>query len=652
MGRRLFPKSRRLRRAALATGALVLSTLSALLVHVWEYEQGQFEVERRTQEIAATLRTGLATPVESLYALQSFLQVPRDGGISLAQFRDFTASAIARHPEIAGLEWFPLVAASERAAFERSIGLEQPGYRIVEPTRAGSMVEAVGRPLHIPLAYMHPFVPAVAGLDLAFDPLRVEPVERALETGLVTLSDRFQLVEDPPGIMSVAAYAPLTAATWLDPKVGGPLFQRGVAVALFRINPLVQQLLGEQHTEGLSFEIWDLAGATDAQLIHQSGVLTDPERTHAAEISFVDRSYRLLVAPAKPYFAWASLLAFLVTAGMCAMVIAYLDARQRARRLLRRAERLGQYQVEGRVASGGMGTVYRARHALLRRPTAIKIANEDQVAASFEKEVLLTSQLTHPNTIMVYDFGRGDNGSFYYAMEYVDGYDLEEFVQRFGPMPAARAIRLLLQAAGSLAEAHDKGLVHRDIKPSNLMVTERGGVKDFVKVLDFGLAKPQIASDSKTGPVSTAFAGTPGYVAPEVIAGQASTPASDIFSLGAVGYHLVMGRSPFHAAASVTEALTLALTTTPALAPSVPQAFAKLITECLSREPRARPRSMQALAERLKLALADCAQWTAADAERWWQAHPRRETAVHRSSMQTFLPKVQGLSSSSTEPDT
>lgn len=635
---------RRLRRRGWAAGLALVSIGAGALAHIYEDHLKRAELERRTLELASTLRTGLATPVESLFAIQSLLQMPQKNGLSLAQFRKFAGPAIVRHPEIAGLEWFPLVSSEERADFERRVAKEQPGFRITEPTRSGTMVRAVQRPLHIPLTLMEPVVPEVIGLDLAFDPLREAAVERALKSGRTTLSDPFQLVEDPPDLMSVAVYAPVTASTWVAADSAGPRYERGVAVALFRLNPLIRKVLGSSdHEHGLSFRILDPAAAPDSQPIYQSG-RADLDRIHSADIQFVDRTYRLVAGIAVPPVGWGAGLAFALTAAALAMALAFVDARRRAARLLRKAEKLGQYQVEARIAVGGMGTVYRARHALLQRSTAIKIAKEDQVPADLEKEVMLTSKLTHPNTVMVYDFGRGDDGSFYYAMEYIEGYDLEELVERFGPLPAARAIRILLQAAASLAEAHDKGLVHRDVKPGNLMITERGGIRDFVKVLDFGLARPQIAKDPKAAPASAAFAGTPGYVAPEVIAGQPASQASDIFSLGAVGYHLVVGRGPFATAATVAEALTLALTTTPVLPASVPVSFAKVISDCLSREPASRPTSMHTLTERLKSALVDSGTWTASEAELWWREHPPKRDQPPQPSRQTFVPKHRGLS--------
>ena len=197
-----------------------------------------------------------------------------------------------------------------------------------------------------------------------------------------------------------------------------------------------------------------------------------------------------------------------------------------------------------------MGVVYRGRHAMLRRPTVIKLLDVDAITdasiARFEREVQLTCQLNNPNTIAIHHFGRTPENDFYYAMEYLEGLDLEELVERGGPQPAARVVHLLLQMCGSLYEAHSLGLVHRDVKPANIKLARRGGVPDVVKVLDFGLVKA-VNDDKQAGlTAANVLTGTPLYISPEAINNPAIVNArSDLYAVGAVGYHLLTGRPPF-----------------------------------------------------------------------------------------------------------
>jgi serine/threonine-protein kinase len=250
----------------------------------------------------------------------------------------------------------------------------------------------------------------------------------------------------------------------------------------------------------------------------------------------------------------------LVSAFLWAIVVAIAVAFSRTIYGLRKevsdVRRLGQYTLEERLGEGGMGVVYRASHAMLRRPTAIKLLLPDRAGkdalARFEREVRRTAMLTHPNTVTVFDYGRTTEGVFYYAMELLEGASLDELVELDGPQPEERVIHLLEQAAASLAEAHDAGLIHRDVKPGNILIVDRGGISDLVKVLDFGLVK-EVGIGGRNGvasepalTVADAITGTPLYIAPETLTDPETVDArADLYALGAVGYRLLTGTHVF-----------------------------------------------------------------------------------------------------------
>jgi Protein kinase domain len=214
---------------------------------------------------------------------------------------------------------------------------------------------------------------------------------------------------------------------------------------------------------------------------------------------------------------------------------------------LEAAKIMGRYRLVRRLGIGGMGEVYLAHHASLRRECAVKILKQElctpDAVARFEREAEAASRLRHPNTIAVFDFGRTDEGQHYYVMEYLEGCDLRQLVQREGPLLPERVEYLLHQAASSLAEAHLLGLVHRDVQPGNLFVTANAGHGDFIKVLDFGLVK-----GVDLGPELThgeTFMGTPRYMAPEALSGKTVDCRADVYSLGAVGFYMLCGEAPF-----------------------------------------------------------------------------------------------------------
>jgi serine/threonine-protein kinase len=287
------------------------------------------------------------------------------------------------------------------------------------------------------------------------------------------------------------------------------------------------------------------------------------------------------------------------------------------------AKRLDQYVLEGLLGKGAMGEVHRARHALMRRPTAIKLVRSDllteRLLRRFEQEVRQTSRLTHPNTIRVYDYGQTADGVFYYAMELLEGADLERIVQAGGPLPPARAIHVLVQALGALAEAHSIGLVHRDVKPSNLLLCRQGLAHDVVKVMDFGLVRDTSAVEPSLASADE-ICGSPQTIAPEVVQGQPATPAADLYALGAVGCWLLTGK-PIFDAEKVME-FVLAHVQRPPIPPSargvaVPADLERALMSCLAKNPAERPASAEVLRGML-LACADAGRWTESDAAAWW----------------------------------
>jgi serine/threonine-protein kinase len=266
------------------------------------------------------------------------------------------------------------------------------------------------------------------------------------------------------------------------------------------------------------------------------------------------------------------------------------------RREVRDAQRLGQYTLVERLGEGGMGVVYRAEHALLRRPTAVKLLPPTERADSierFEREVQLMAELSHPNTVAVYDYGRTADNVFYYAMEYLDGVDLQGLVAIGGPQPAARVIHVLRQICGSLEEAHGRGLIHRDVKPANLFLCRNRCEPDTVKVLDFGLAKDVVAVDASLT-ASNVVLGTPQYMSPEAFATPALADArSDLYSLGAVAYLLLSGTPVFggDTAIEICAKHLHAMPESPALrlGSPLPLDLEAVVLSCLAKAPNERP---------------------------------------------------------------
>ncbi|HOE95591.1 MAG TPA: serine/threonine protein kinase [Candidatus Sumerlaeota bacterium] len=301
----------------------------------------------------------------------------------------------------------------------------------------------------------------------------------------------------------------------------------------------------------------------------------------------------------------------------------------RLRRDIRASQRIDKYTLERKIGGGGMGEVYLARHALLRRATAIKLLHTDQSDTTtlerFEREVQLTSQLAHPNTIEIYDHGVTDEGIFYYVMEYLHGITLARLLELQGEVPPDRVIHILRQVCGSLREAHAHQLIHRDIKPLNIMLCDLGGEPDFVKVLDFGLVK-ELAIDGEPAVTSTnVINGTPLYIAPERLRDPTRVDTrTDIYSLGVVAFNLLTAQELFEGATAME--LSQATLASPVPRPSsvaqqpIPAQLDELVVRCLAKNPDDRPQRVDQIIDELEQLRLEH-PWSRAAAVEWWQRH-------------------------------
>ncbi|MFN3199611.1 MAG: serine/threonine-protein kinase [Bradymonadia bacterium] len=351
-------------------------------------------------------------------------------------------------------------------------------------------------------------------------------------------------------------------------------------------------------------------------------------------------------------FSWYYAMNFVV-AGMAVLPATIM---QQIGRDMDAAKRLGSYQLEEKLGAGGMGEVWRASHQLLRRPAAIKLIRPEALGAGdentantllrrFEREAQATANLHSPHSIMLYDFGITEQGSFYYVMEYLQGFSLEDLVERFGPVPPERAVHLLMQACHALSDAHQSGLIHRDIKPANIFVCRYGHTLDFVKVLDFGLVKSfdstaMGSSDQPFDPASLTgadvTAGTPAYMAPEMaLAPETVDPRADIYALGCVAFWLLTGRHVFHGPTPLK--VLMDHINTPAPSPAelmelhLPKSLEDLVLRCLSKEAKDRPQSADELCDALEAiqreleaeVVSECGErgWGRGRQRMWWLKH-------------------------------
>jgi serine/threonine protein kinase len=307
------------------------------------------------------------------------------------------------------------------------------------------------------------------------------------------------------------------------------------------------------------------------------------------------------------------------------------------------AQELGSYRLVSLIGEGGMGEVWKASHQMLARPAAIKLVKPaaatsarqaDVFIKRFRREANMIAGLQSPHTVYLYDFGTAQDGRVYYVMELLDGISLQTLVTTFGPQPASRVVFILRQICRSLEEAHAQGLVHRDLKPSNVMLCNFAGRRDFVKVLDFGLAKSVVRAERlemSQLTVEGVATGTPGYIAPEVALGDAEVDArADLYALGCVAYVLLTGTLVFPDPnpLSMTLKHVQAAPDPPSLRTelAIPPDLERIILHCLAKNPSDRPSSAAELEE--MLGTCGAADWTERDAATWWELHLPRSSSL------------------------
>jgi serine/threonine-protein kinase len=646
-------------------GGVLLSAAAAYIVGKRDRDIARMNFLSRAERLHAAVTEGLKRPFDGVAALKGLFLASSD--VSRSDFRVFARSLLERDPSVYAFEWLPRVPDSGVRALEETAWAEGlTEFRVYEPGPDGRPRPPSPRPTRVVVMYMEPPDRDALGLDITYDPIRQGIARKALDRGKPVASGRFRLVEDRTG------QAPSTMAIYqaVYGTDGEPASQqqreeslRGYVVALYQISPTLTAAVRLVDTRGLSWSVWDLSEEREEDLLFESApgaaqLVTDAgPLTRVFRAGFADRTWKIGVA-APPEFLAGSGRALAVGLGGSLLTLATLatiTALRTITRLRRQVERVGPYTLTGKLGAGAMGVVFQARHALLRRPTAIKLLAPsvagERALARFEREVQMTSALTHPSTIAIYDYGRTSEGVFYYAMELLKGLNLQQLVLYDGAVPPGRVVHFLTQACGALAEAHGAGLIHRDIKPANLMACVYGGIPDFLKILDFGLVK-DIAGVDLPRPEGTpaaepsvalsqdgALLGTPLFLAPEGISNPGKVDARlDIYGLGAVAYYLLAGSPPYEGTTAIEiygkQRRGAPPPPSEKLGRPLPSGLENLVLKCLEALPEDRPAS----ARDLRTSLESCngfEPWTEEMAVQWWATRgPEIERLVRKARVE------------------
>ena len=469
----------------------------------------------------------------------------------------------------------------------------------------------------------------------------------AFFTAVLFADDRARLFQEPvnwvPGVVSITV-ALLVWALTLSQRVPpstlmsvGLVFEVVSSYGIAFAEYLDPQRLNDHGWMGLSWvAVWTLLYTVVIPTRPRRALLATLVSVSAVPvvIGFMVATHRTTFSPDPIQFFFWIIFPYLLTTTM-----AYVGARvvYALGTEVTEARELGSYRLVERLGAGGMGEVWRAQHRLLARPAAIKLIRgagagnvgaSDEAVRRFEQEAQVTARLSSPHTVQLFDFGVSGDGRFYYVMELLNGLDLETLVRRHGPLPAERVTYLLRQVCHSLAEAASYGLVHRDIKPANLFVCRYGGDCDFVKVLDFGIAK-EADHLMETGAIGLTrehgLRGTPAYIAPEqALGGSGIDGRADIYAVGCVAYFLLTGQLVFTGdtpmAVVVHHAHTLPIPPSERSELPIPPALDRLVLSCLAKDPAERPQSARDLSQRLA-AIDGGSPWTDERAREWWDLH-------------------------------
>lgn len=608
-----------IRAKARATGQRIIliglvATLALTAAAWWLLDQRRSRLDRDALldvaiPAAAGLHQRLRSNLEVVRATGAF--VAATGPVlTEARFRDFTTPLLRRHPAVYALEWAPRVEHAARDAFEAQVSAASGrDFRIVEPAPDGRFRPARASEHYHPLLYEEPPSGAL-GLNIGYEEIRSAYIREAVESGEISISGPFRLAEKPEGANHVAVYMPVSSPP-------------GLAILVLNIESLFEAWRRDIRRPEVEARV---RGRETIGGRLQFGDISDAMAERWEEKIPVGQS-DLQIGFAAPWgFGGGGQLAVVGTVGTFLLGLALtglawgLDRVRSLRVQVEKAKELGQYVVERKLGQGAMGVVFLARHALMKRPTALKLmlSQDAKSIGRFEREVTLSCQISHPNIVALYDYGRTEDGLFYYAMEYLPGIDLHSLITNHGPIKDGRAVHFLLQLARGLREAHAAGVVHRDIKPGNLLVTRIGTQADVLKILDFGLVKPVEEQDS---PDAGRVVGTPLYMSPEAI----RTPdqvagAADTYAFGCVAHHLLSGRPPF-IAGTVRGILTMHLES-PAVdlrevaVHPVSDELAQLVEQCLAKDPEGRPTDDELIARLSTMPVR--APWSDWDAAQWW----------------------------------